>query len=259
MTTMIALVKKYAKSGTYFVRKISAQSLLSILPYEKWISEIQETFNFIKQGVDSENKKLKQNEAHGLMVRVNIIMAAYFKYREIAVGKGGEKTPQPEVEEFLVKRQIDFDNQEKIIFDELMKFQENLPKLAGRYSGVTRALFLKTFRQTLRTGSASYHVTVKNSLLEGYNAELKIILTSLKDQVQDTNNQLALPLDVQSYLTQMTKFIFWLQSITVSQDPNNNVLQTLKDVLAVTSSRYLDLTYVVMKAFRKHVHALSRY
>ena len=93
MTTMIALVKKYAKSGTYFVRKISAQSLLSILPYEKWISEIQETFNFIKQGVDSENKKLKQNEAHGLMVRVNIIMAAYFKYREIAVGKGGEKTP----------------------------------------------------------------------------------------------------------------------------------------------------------------------
>jgi len=30
-------------------------------------------------------ENLKQNEAHGLMIRINIFMEAYFKYRRIAV------------------------------------------------------------------------------------------------------------------------------------------------------------------------------
>lgn len=63
-----------------------------------------------------------------------------------------------------------------------------------------------------------------------------------------------MPLETQSYLTQLTKLIFWLQSIIQQGD---QLVATLKSVLTVTSVRFLDLTYVLVKAFRKNVNALT--
>ena len=44
MREYISLIKAYAKSGTYFVRKISAQSLLPIMRFDEYIDEIKTCF-----------------------------------------------------------------------------------------------------------------------------------------------------------------------------------------------------------------------
>lgn len=80
------------------MRKISAQSLLSLLPFPQWIPEVQESLKKLC------TEKLKQNEAHGLMVRVNIFLEAYFQYRSIAA------------------KDQNFAPDEKIVFEELRYF-----------------------------------------------------------------------------------------------------------------------------------------
>jgi len=44
MHEFVGLIKAYAKSGTYFVRKISAQALLPIMRFEEYVSEIRSCF-----------------------------------------------------------------------------------------------------------------------------------------------------------------------------------------------------------------------
>ena len=72
------MIRPHASNSTYFVRKISAQSLLTLLPFNQWIPEVKMCLARLC------STKLRQNEAHGLVVRVNIFLAAYFKYRSIA-------------------------------------------------------------------------------------------------------------------------------------------------------------------------------
>ena len=45
MHEFVGLIKAYAKSGTYFVRKISAQALLPIMNFEEYVSEIKSCFD----------------------------------------------------------------------------------------------------------------------------------------------------------------------------------------------------------------------
>ena len=45
MHEFVSLIKAYAKSGTYFVRKISAQALLPIMRNEEYVSEIKSCFD----------------------------------------------------------------------------------------------------------------------------------------------------------------------------------------------------------------------
>jgi anthranilate phosphoribosyltransferase len=66
------------------------------------------------------------------LVRVNIFLAAYFKYRTIA----------------LEENERNFESDEAQILEELIAFYNCLPQLQ-KYSPVSRALFLKTFRQSL--------------------------------------------------------------------------------------------------------------
>lgn len=58
--------------------------------------------------------KLRQNEAHGLLLRVNIFLSAYFEYRNIAV---------PEEEK------VKFAHDEKMIIVELNSFLAELPNM----------------------------------------------------------------------------------------------------------------------------------
>ena len=110
------------------MRKISAQSLLPLLHFSAYVTEIKEALaTFTRKAKD---QSLKQNEAHGLIVRVNVFLEAYFKYRHIAVDQ------ELQAAQFV--------QDEKEILGAL-----GLEQFA-RYSKVTWALYLKTVRFTLR-------------------------------------------------------------------------------------------------------------
>lgn len=79
ITEFVELVKKYAANGTYFVRKISAQAMLTLLPFPEFIPQVVDCFQRLK------TEPLRQNEAHGLVLRASIFLEAYFKYRMVAV------------------------------------------------------------------------------------------------------------------------------------------------------------------------------
>jgi len=77
MREYVSLIKGYAKSGTYFVRKISAQSLLPTMRFDEYVKEMHSCFTSLRES------KLRQNEAHGLMIRINIFVHAYYRYQGI--------------------------------------------------------------------------------------------------------------------------------------------------------------------------------
>lgn len=80
LNSFIDLIRAYSASSTYFVRKISAQALLPLLKFSDFIPEIVRTLEFLTES----GNKVRQNQAHGLLVRVQVFMEAYFKYREVA-------------------------------------------------------------------------------------------------------------------------------------------------------------------------------
>ena len=51
MHEYIGLIKAYAKNGTYFVRKISAQALLPIVNFEDYVSEISHCFEQLESRI----------------------------------------------------------------------------------------------------------------------------------------------------------------------------------------------------------------
>ena len=93
LNTYLELIKSYSGSGTYFVRKISAQAMLPLLRFSEFIPEIVRTLTSLRESGNS----VRQNQAHGLLVRVQIFMEAYFKYRELA--KSSDATDSSFVEE----------------------------------------------------------------------------------------------------------------------------------------------------------------
>lgn len=54
--------------------------MLPLLKFSQFIPEIVRT---VTELIESGNG-LRQNQAHGLLVRVQVFMEAYFKYRQIA-------------------------------------------------------------------------------------------------------------------------------------------------------------------------------
>lgn len=95
------LISEYCTNGTYFVRKISAQALLPLVKFEQYIPEVQRCFALLIASLEEGGSKkllLRQNKAHGLMIRINIFTTAYFQYRSIApknltsVGSGSATT-----------------------------------------------------------------------------------------------------------------------------------------------------------------------
>ena len=57
-------IRGLSGNSTYFVRKISAQALLPLLPFDSWVPEIEACVTRLS------GEKMRQNEAHGLVVRV---------------------------------------------------------------------------------------------------------------------------------------------------------------------------------------------
>ena len=124
MHEYIGLIKAYTKSGTYFVRKISAQALLPLISFDDYILEIKECLDRIEKHMSSPKYKLRQNEAHGVMVRLDIFLHAYYTYRDLNHQISGRSDDE---ENDLIKfYRIDelpeiFKNQQ-IILNDLLKF-----------------------------------------------------------------------------------------------------------------------------------------
>ena len=82
--TYVRLIKAYSANATYFVRKISAQAILPLIKFDEYVSkEIPECFAELLSSIIEEGKKpLRQNHAHGVMVRINVFLSAYLQYRD---------------------------------------------------------------------------------------------------------------------------------------------------------------------------------
>jgi len=149
----VELIKKYAANGTYFVRKISAQGMLPLLPFPEFIPQVVDCFKRLK------TETLRQNEAHGLILRANIFLEAYFKYRSVAV---------------VPEKHSQFAADEAMIADCLFDFQAYLPKWT-KYSKMTWALFVRTFRHTLRMLRPEVYQSRLQELSDAYQATLKFL------------------------------------------------------------------------------------
>lgn len=141
---------------------------------------------------DLHTKKLRQNEAHGLLLRVNIFLSAYYKYRTIAV------------EQSL---HANFVQDDKQIAEALLNFQEKIPSLQ-RYSKVSWALFTITLRKFIsnksevslnnpKDGSGS---NLSNNRLTVNELEtLSKAYDSMLAQVMSDSNNLLTP-EIQTYI-----------------------------------------------------------
>jgi hypothetical protein len=71
------LIKGYSRNATYFVRKISAQALLPLIKFDEYVTqEIPKYFDELLDSVSQNGIKLRENHAHGLMVRINVFLSA---------------------------------------------------------------------------------------------------------------------------------------------------------------------------------------
>mmetsp|Transcript_4629 Transcript_4629/g.4345 ORF Transcript_4629/g.4345 Transcript_4629/m.4345 type:complete len:226 (-) Transcript_4629:320-997(-) len=77
----IELIGGYSKNATYFVRKISAQALLPLIKLEDYLEQIKQDSALLQASLTAH--KMKQNEAHGVMIRISVFLRAYFKYRHL--------------------------------------------------------------------------------------------------------------------------------------------------------------------------------
>ena len=87
-------------------------------------------------------------------------MEAYFKYREVA---------QPDV--------TDFSSEEAELMQALVSFEQNLGNW-GKYSKVTWALFLKTFRQCLSHVSTDVSQSYLEALKVKYSQEFDNLIAA---------------------------------------------------------------------------------
>ena len=160
LNAYIEMISAYSSSGTYFVRKISAQAMLPLLKFSDFIPEIVRTLTHLQQSGNS----IKQNQAHGLIVRVQIFMEAYFKYRQVA---------KPDCTSFV--------EEEAQLLDALITFQRNLVNWT-KYSKVTWALFLKTLRQCLSKVEISVAQPYLEELMQLYATEFDSLAETMTDQ-----------------------------------------------------------------------------
>ena len=163
------LIRQQSGNSTYFVRKISAQALLPLLEFKDWLPEVSSCLQQLKE------KSLKQNEAHGLMLRVNIFLQAYFQYRRVAI------VP----EEFG-----SFTEQESKIVSELIGFLAHLQNFT-KCSKITWALFVQTFRHFL------CEVELPRDQLESLNNQFTALFT------ETVKCEGGVPLDQQTYVEEM--------------------------------------------------------
>ena len=117
--------------------------MLPLLPISEYVPEVVGCFDRLR------SEKLRQNEAHGLVLRANIFLDAYFKYRAHASPVAG----QAEL----------FKADDGRIAGALFDFQAHLPQWTG-YSKMTWALFVRTFRKTLAKLSPDSYASQKQSL-----------------------------------------------------------------------------------------------
>ena len=223
LNSFLNLIKSYSGSGTYFVRKISAHAMLPLLKFSEFIPEVVRT---LKNLIDSENS-VRQNQAHGELVRVQIFIQAYFKYRSVA---------QPDVD--------NFDQEERQLLEALLAFQKNLVNW-GKYSKVTWGLFLKTLRFCLSKVDQKVAQPNLADLHAQYSAESDQLIAAASSESANLN------LEAQAYL----KAVIKTQLELLVQLKKTDEVQSLLE--AVAGIPQDDLVYMFLKAFHRKLSQLK--
>jgi len=67
---------------------------LPVMRFQEYITEIKDCFAQLLDKIKNDSNKLRQNEAHGLMIRINIFMHAYFTYRDFNYSISGRSNEE---------------------------------------------------------------------------------------------------------------------------------------------------------------------
>lgn len=180
----VTLIKRYSGNATYFVRKISAQAILPLIKFDDYaLKELPLCFQEFEASL-GDGKRLRQNEAHGLMVRINVFLSAYLQYREGAAKQLGPGHHQDQAGH----RQ----EEEKTLVQCFEGFQSKLEAVSAVYSKVTVALFIKTFTK-LVNNLPDYTPTA--SIVQAYEerfAQLVATFTESKERLMGGDEQILL-------------------------------------------------------------------
>jgi len=114
---------------------------LPIMRFAEYITEIKACFAQLLEKINNESNKLRQNEAHGIMIRINIFMHAYFTYRDFNHSISGRSSKE---EDELRK------SEEKQLIECFDQFENDLNKAKTTFSLVIIALFLKSLRYLMK-------------------------------------------------------------------------------------------------------------
>ena len=191
--------------------------MLPILPFCEFVPTIQDCFARL-----TADDTLRQNEAHGLILRASVFLEAYFKYRSIAT-----------------LDHSNFAEDEAQIFEVLARFQEHLPKWK-KYSKMTWALFIRTFRKTLSQLNPSIYNDALAGLFTAYTETVKIYLND------DFVAKLAL--EDQAYLKECLKMKL---DLSIYQHNFTQARLLFQRVVFDLLLHHIDIVVIFMKAFKK--------
>lgn len=165
---------------------------------------------------------MRQNEAHGLLLRVNVFLSAYFKYRTIAV---------------MESEHSNFAAQEEKVKEALLSFMEGIQ--AGpfqKYSRITWALFVQTLRQFVTS-------------VQLPEATLDILSTNFDNMIQQTFTDAnlsaggSISLEQQSYLEELLSVRL---EVLTQLHRDEHLVNFVKAMTLQFMRSNIDLTYVFL-------------
>jgi len=163
---------------------------------------------------------MKQNHAHGTMVRINVFLTAYLQYRDSAIKQLGPGH-HADVQAHRIK-------EEEILIRCFEEFEGKLGSIVGAYSKVTVALFIKTFTKLI-SNLTSYQPP--RGITEAYQQRFE---ERLREHMQGAKKNLEG--DQQIYIQEIARLL-----LVLSLRSNDKKVQT-KQVMQVFASVFEGLT-----------------
>lgn len=170
--------------------------------FDQYIPEIQSCFSRIFSKIEKgKSSPVKQNEAHGLMIRVNIFQHAYFTYRDFNQTITGKS-----VEEESAQRRVD----EGKILECVKTFESKYDQSLGSLSLVIVSLYVKSLRFLMKQNGV-----FDSKMIRDFNEEYygRLMATLADEGALSKGGGSKKPVsspDQQVYLKDLTKTCFTL-------------------------------------------------
>eukprot|EP00347_Sterkiella_histriomuscorum_P008658 403344256 len=244
----VRLIKQYGGNATYFVRKISAQALLPLIKFDSYISEIQNCFETLQDSLGEGKKKLRQNTAHGLFIRLSVFQQAYFQYRDIT----NKQLGPGHYADLVLHRQ----QEEQELINLYSNFESKYYQLAEKsYSRISIGLYVKIL----------YKIVIK---LEKFSVDA-LILGNYRARFSDLIAEITiintLTSEDQILLTQICRLLIVL-NLRKLQDPQTenkseneqNIVRVFKDINQIFTQDHSAFVYTFLTQFRSFVSQIQR-